>query len=65
MKKYIGYLLWVLGFAIPFQSALLSTEEVGNIKGLVSFVVMMALVFAGYVLVDSAPSAQHGESKGH
>ncbi len=65
MKKYIGYLLWVLGFAIPFQSALLSTEEVGNVKGLVSFIVMMALVFAGYLLVDSATAAQHGGGDSH
>lgn len=65
MKKYIGYLLWVLGFAIPFQSALLSTEEVGNVKGLVSFIVMMALVFAGYLLVDSATSTQQSGGTSH
>jgi hypothetical protein len=61
-KKIIGLLLWVVAFAIPFKFALLNTEEVDNITGLVGFVVFLALVFTGYALVDSssASSGEHG-----
>ena len=73
MKKYLGFLLWILAFLLPFQFALLNTEEVvnadgaaDNIKGLVSFVGMMVLVFTGYVLVDSANSTKaKTEAHGH
>ncbi|MBK8613807.1 MAG: hypothetical protein IPN85_09985 [Flavobacteriales bacterium] len=61
-KKIIGIVLWVLAFAIPFKFALLDTEAVGNIKGLVSFVVMLVLVFTGYALFDSG---KQGDSQGH
>lgn len=52
-KKLIGIVLWVLAFAIPFRFSLLETEDVGNIKGLISFLVMISLVFTGYALFDS------------
>jgi len=65
MKKYIGLALWLLAFLIPFRYALLSTEDVGNITGLLSFVVFLALVFIGYALVDSAPKATEGGHHGH
>jgi hypothetical protein len=52
----------VLAFAIPFKFALLDTEAVGNIKRLVSFVVMLVLVFTGYALLDSG---KQGDSQGH
>lgn len=60
-KKLIGIILWVLAFAIPFRFALLDSEDVGNIKGLVSFVVMLALVFTGYALFDGGTrQGSHG-----
>ena len=73
VKKILGFALWLLAFAIPFQFALLNTEEVvtadghaDNIKGLASFVGMMVLVFAGYMLVDSASAPkQTGGGHGH
>ena len=61
-KKIIGIVLWLLAFAIPFKFALLDTETVGNIKGLVSFVVMLVLVFTGYALFDSG---KQGDTQGH
>jgi hypothetical protein len=36
---------------------LLSTEEVSNTVGLISFLAMVVLVFAGYILVDGSNSA--------
>lgn len=62
-KKIIGLLLWLAAFSIPFKLSLLSTEEVDNITGLASFVVMLALVFTGYALVDGS-GAKAGE-QGH
>ena len=62
-KLIIGYLCWLLAFIVPFQSALLSTEEVANVTGLISFVVMLVLLFTGYILVDganAAAKAKHG-----
>lgn len=59
-KKLIGIVLWLLAFAIPFRFSLLETGDVGNIKGLVSFVVMLALVFTGYALFDSGKQESHG-----
>ena len=64
MKKIIGIALWLIAFLIPFQYALLDTEDVGNITGLISFVAMLALIFIGYALVDSA-SAQASGDHGH
>ena len=61
-KRIIGIVLWVLAFAIPFKFALLDTGAVGNIKGLVSFVVMLVLVFTGYGLFDSGTQ---GDSQGN
>jgi len=73
MKKLIGLALWLLAFAVPFRHAILDTEDllqpdgsVNNIKGLISFVVMLALLFTGYALVDSAsPKPGSGDSHGH
>jgi hypothetical protein len=60
-KKLIGIVLWVLAFAIPFRFALLETGDVGNIKGLISFVVMLVLIFTGYALFDSGTrTSSHG-----
>lgn len=60
MKKIIGFTLWLLAFLIPFKYAILNTDDVvmedgraDNITGLLAFVAMIALIFAGYVLVDS------------
>ena len=57
----------LLGFFIPFQSALLSVEEMNNTMWLISFVAFLTMVFVGYVLVDSSypkPSAP-SENAGH
>lgn len=62
-KKLIGLVLWLVAFLIPFQSALLTTEDVGNMTGLISFVAMLALFFVGYALVDSA--GKPGDSHAH
>jgi hypothetical protein len=60
-KKLIGIGLWLLAFAIPFRFSMLETGDVGNIKGLVSFVVLLVLVFTGYALFDSGTKASgHG-----
>ena len=51
--------------------AILDTEELQgaagaeNIKGLISFVAMLALLFTGYVLVDSSKDQAHTESPSH
>jgi len=63
-KKILGLLCWLIAFAIPFQSALLNTESVGNIQGLISFVILIGMVFIGYALVDSSDS-KRGETSGH
>jgi hypothetical protein len=73
MKKLIGLALWLLAFLIPFKYAILDTEDllqpdgtIDNIKGLLSFVVMIALLFGGYALVDSAsPKPGTSDSHGH
>lgn len=64
MKKYIGFALWLLALLIPFQSSLLSTQDVGNMTGLFSFLAFLALLFTGYALVDSS-GAKASESHGH
>ena len=63
-KKIAGLLCWLVAFAIPFQSALLDASSASNIKGLINFVAMVALVFVGYMLVDGADSPKEGAS-GH
>ena len=64
-KRIIGFLCWLAAFLIPFQSALLSTEQVSNVKGLVSFVALVGLVFLGYILVDGANAADKAKAHGH
>ncbi len=59
MKKIIGLSLWLLAFLFPLRYALLDTSDLQgpdgaqNIKGLINFVALVALVFVGYFLVDS------------
>ena len=62
-KKIIGLLCWLLAFAIPARFALLETEHVENIPGLIAFVGFVFLIFIGYWLVDS--SSDNKESHGH
>jgi hypothetical protein len=71
MKKLIGLGLWLLAFLIPFRYAILDSTDLvqadgttDNIKGLLSFVAMLALLFVGYFLVDSA-SHQPGAEDTH
>ncbi|MBS1545794.1 MAG: hypothetical protein JST38_19325 [Bacteroidetes bacterium] len=62
-RKIIGYVLWLLAFLIPFQPAILSTDGIHNVTGLISFIVLLVLLFTGYFLVDGADSktkAEHG-----
>ena len=73
MKKMIGLALWLLAFLIPFKYAILDTSELiqedgttNEIKGLLHFVVMVALLFTGYALVDSlGPKPGTKEAHGH
>ncbi|MBK6342094.1 MAG: hypothetical protein IPF41_05770 [Flavobacteriales bacterium] len=72
MKKIIGLALWLLAFLIPFRFAILDTDEVvqesgraDNTMGLISFVAMLALLFIGYALVDSASKQPSAEDHGH
>lgn len=58
-KKLIGLLCWLAAFAIPFHSALLSTEQLGKedggqVKGLIAFVAFLILIFTGYIFVDGS-----------
>lgn len=64
MKKYTGFALWLIALLLPFRSSLLSTEGVSNLYGLFSFLAMLALFFAGYLLVDSS-TPKPGEEHGH
>ncbi len=71
MKKIIGIAMWLIAFALPFRFAILDTDEVvlengraDNITGLLSFVGMLALIFAGYAVFDSA-NAQKAEGGSH
>lgn len=72
MKKMIGLGLWLLAFALPFRFAILDTEDLqnadgttDNVTGMLSFVAMLALLFIGYALVDSAGSKKGSVSHGH
>jgi hypothetical protein len=69
VRKIVGLALWLVALTLPLWWSLLNTDAVvyedgraDNIKGLLSFVVLLGLLFAGYALVDSAPSktADHG-----
>lgn len=62
-RKIIGYALWLLAFLIPFQSAILSTDEIGNVKGLISFIVLVILIFVGYILIDGANAADKAKAE--
>lgn len=64
MKKYIGFALWLIALTIPFQFSMLSTSGVSNVVGLSSFLAFMALIFAGYALVDSSSAPAENE-QGH
>lgn len=65
IRKIIGYVLWLLAFLIPFQPAILSTDNVSNTVGLISFLALVALIFAGYILVDGANAAEKAAKAGH
>lgn len=73
MKKLIAIALWILAFALPFRYAILDTDDllqpdgsIDNIKGLLSFIIMLALLFVGYWFMDSAsPKPGTGDTHGH
>ncbi len=54
MKKIIGFACWLIAFTLPFRPALMETEEVSNTTGLISFLIMLGLIFGGYILVETA-----------
>jgi hypothetical protein len=60
-RKIVGYVLWLLAFLIPFQPAILSTDDVHDVTGLISFLVLLVLLFTGYFLVDGANAKAHAE----
>lgn len=60
-KKLLGLACWLLAFLVPARYALLETETVDNIPGLISFVAFVVLAFLGYWLVDSS-AAKHDHS---
>ncbi|HEX2616022.1 MAG TPA: hypothetical protein VHL57_00695 [Flavobacteriales bacterium] len=71
-KKLIGLACWLLAFLIPFQFALLDTEHTvnsdgtaNNVKGLISFVAMLILLFAGYMFYDGADGKKTAAHDGH
>ena len=71
-RKILGLALWLLAFTVPFWYSMLNTDTVvyedgsaNNTKGLISFVAMVILVFAGYMLVDSSRSTAAGSESGH
>jgi hypothetical protein len=65
-RKILGFALWLLAFLVPFQPSLLSTDGISNTVGLLSFIAMVALVFAGYILVDAANAAEKAKhNHGH
>lgn len=59
-RKLIGIVIWLFAFAVPAHYALLNSEEVSNVTGLVTFVSFVALVFIGYWLVDSSDAGKAG-----
>lgn len=71
MKKYIGIALWLVALIIPMRYALLDTEMLqspegaDNVTGLVHFVLLLALVFIGYALVDSAGAKASDNGHAH
>ncbi|MDQ3101324.1 MAG: hypothetical protein M3R08_08050 [Bacteroidota bacterium] len=70
-RKLIGLALWLVAFSLPFWWSLLNTDQVvyedgsaNNMKGLISFVMMIGLLFAGYWFIDSA-KGNTAETGGH
>lgn len=63
-RKILGYVIWLIAFLIPLQPAILSADEVGNTTGLVSFVALVVLVFAGYLLWESGRAEERAQA-GH
>ncbi len=67
IRKIIGLALWLVAFSLPFWWSMLNTDQVvyddgsaNNTKGLISFLAMVILVFAGYALVDGSKSDTAG-----
>ena len=65
IKKILAILCWALAFLFPARLALLETEEVNNIPGLVAFVAFVVLLFAGYFLMDSSYTKKTDHGSGH
>ncbi|HRN37308.1 MAG TPA: hypothetical protein PLV70_06935 [Flavobacteriales bacterium] len=61
-RKILGYIVWLVAFLVPLQYSIVSTDGVSNTVGVVSFTVLVVLVFLGYYLVDSADD---GGGKAH
>ncbi len=65
-RRILGYVIWLVAFLVPLQFSIISTDGVSNTKGIVSFVVLVVLVFLGYFLVDGArDEKKQAEQHGH
>ncbi|MCO6483847.1 MAG: hypothetical protein J5I62_13750 [Flavobacteriales bacterium] len=65
-RKLIGYAIWLVAFLFPLQYSIISTENVSNTVGLVNFVVLVVLVFLGYLVWDSGNApGKAGAGHGH
>jgi len=65
-RRILGYVIWLVAFLVPLQFSIISTDGVSNTKGVVSFVVLVVLVFLGYFLVDGArDEKKQAEQHGH
>ncbi len=62
-RNLLGHLVWLVAFLIPLQPAILSTEDVSNSTGLISFVALVALVFLGYFLVEGSRAQKRSEAE--
>lgn len=65
-RRILGYVIWLVAFLVPLQFSIISTDGISNTKGVVSFVVLVVLVFLGYFLVDGAKDEKkQAEQHGH
>ncbi|MBS1936206.1 MAG: hypothetical protein JST98_05665 [Bacteroidetes bacterium] len=65
-RRILGYVIWLVAFLVPLQFSIISTDGISNTKGIVSFVVLVVLVFLGYFLVDGArDEKKQAEQHGH
>lgn len=54
IKRILGFACMLLAFLVPFQFSMLNVDDMNNAVGVLGFLGFMALLFAGYALVDSS-----------